>query len=152
MFTCTRRLSFDAAHRVLGHQGKCRHLHGHRYDVDVTVYTTKLDGLGMVVDFGVIKEKVGAWMDEYLDHNIILNEADPLLADADKHYGPAPVFMGKSPYVLSENPTAENLAKLIFTLATTVLTENALAVSNVRVYETPNCWADYPGPPMEVVK
>src|SRR5262245_52482042 len=75
---CTRKLEFDAGHRVLGHGGKCRHLHGHRYVAEVTCYAEELDKLGFVVDFSVIKTVVGDWIDENFDHNMILNPKDPL--------------------------------------------------------------------------
>ena len=58
MIEITRRLEFDAGHRVLGHEGKCKNLHGHRYSAEITVTAPDLDGLGRVIDFGVIKEKV----------------------------------------------------------------------------------------------
>ena len=55
MPTITKKLEFDYGHRVLGHEGKCRHLHGHRGVAEVTVYAPSLDNLGRVVDFGAIK-------------------------------------------------------------------------------------------------
>lgn len=56
MFRVTRRLKFDAAHRISGHPGKCDRLHGHTYLVDVEVMGDRLDHLGILVDFGTIKE------------------------------------------------------------------------------------------------
>lgn len=152
MITCTRRLSFDAGHRVWGHQGKCRHLHGHRYDVDVVCYATNLNELGMVIDFGVVKEKVGKWIDDNLDHNMLLYADDPLLV-ANNVLGtidpPFPnLFVGKAPFIMTSNPTAENIAALIYTHAVRLLFGSKITIQNVRVYETPNCWADYPGPPV----
>ena len=61
--TCTRKLEFDAAHRVMEHESKCRHLHGHRYVAEVTVATSELDGLGRVLDFGLLKTELGGWID-----------------------------------------------------------------------------------------
>jgi 6-pyruvoyltetrahydropterin/6-carboxytetrahydropterin synthase len=168
MQTCTRRLSFDAGHRVLGHDGKCRHLHGHRYDVDITIYAVSLNGLGMVVDFSAIKNLVGRWIDENLDHNMILHEDDPLAKIArtdwiglnwtDKEKTPGcmsvwTLFGGtKGPYIMEDNPTAENLARLIYDKAVELLPFNELKVMSVRVYETPNCWSDFPGPPSNTEK
>ena len=138
----TRRLEFDAGHRVLGHEGKCRHLHGHRYVVLLTVWAPKLDSLGRVVDFGVLKSIVGKWIDDNLDHNILLHEDDPLL----KIWMDNPaceIFAQKEPYVMqSGNPTAENIAEEIYKKAEQLL-PSPLSVTKVRVYETPNCFADY---------
>jgi 6-pyruvoyl tetrahydropterin synthase/QueD family protein len=106
--TITRRLEWDAGHRVLGHEGRCRHLHGHRYVAEVTVAAPELDDLGMVIDFSVLKEKVGGWIDREWDHNMMLHVSDPLavmwrsgndrttvLGDVQKD-----VFAGKAPYVM----------------------------------------------------
>ncbi len=75
----TKVLRFDAGHRVLGHGGRCRCLHGHGYLVEVSVRAKQLDELGMVIDFGCVKEQVGGWIDRHLDHNMILHPDDPLL-------------------------------------------------------------------------
>ena len=141
MPSCTRRFVIDAGHRVLGHQGKCRHLHGHRYEIEVTVSSRGLDALGMVVDFSVIKDKVGKWLDDNLDHNLILHPDDPLLQDP----GNAEVFAGRSPFVMphGKNPTAENLAFLVYKQAGELLRPDGLWIDHVRVYETENCWADF---------
>ena len=76
MIKCTRRIEFDAAHRILEHESKCKMLHGHRYALEITVKAEKLDKLGRVVDFGVIKEVVGQWIDNNWDHNTILSNKD----------------------------------------------------------------------------
>mgnify|MGYP000302153770 CR=1 FL=1 len=133
----TRRLEFDAGHRVYGHEGKCNHLHGHRYVAEITVQSRTLDGIGRVVDFGVVKKKVGTWIDREWDHNVLLNVGDPLMQDREFW-----AKNGRFPFVLAENPTAEVMAAYLFGVAQSLLPE--LIVSKVRIYETPNCWADYP--------
>jgi 6-pyruvoyltetrahydropterin/6-carboxytetrahydropterin synthase len=120
-------------------------LHGHRYNVDITCYAVRTDKLGMVIDFGVIKEKVGKWIDETLDHNMILHKDDPLINYTNE------VFGGKQPFIMADNPTAENIAAIIYTVAVKSLFGSNVNIQNVRVYETPNCWADYPGPPIQEV-
>lgn len=152
MTTVTRRFEFDAAHRVLGHEGKCRHLHGHRYAALVTARAEALDNLGRVVDFGVLKSLLGTWIDAHLDHNILLHPDDPLaclwrqLSCGDRG-DLLPVFGGRKPYFMTArgNPTAENIAQLLYDVASDLLGEagTGLQVVRVRVYETPNCYADY---------
>jgi 6-pyruvoyltetrahydropterin/6-carboxytetrahydropterin synthase len=169
----TRRMEFDAGHRILGHESKCAHLHGHRYVVHLTVETPTLDNLGRVVDFSVIKTIVGGWLDEHWDHNMLLNSDDPLLKTiqvcngyaqrtqanapvptvkevkqrsiADTLYGKQ-VFGTKSPFIfVAENPTAEVMASFLVGLAHELFIEKQLGhirVRKVRLYETPNCWAD----------
>lgn len=146
MTTATRRLEFDAAHRVLGHGGKCKYLHGHRYVVEVTVQSEELNSLGMVVDFSCIKEKVGKWIDEELDHNVLLHKDDPLLLGyfyTDDET--TPTGIDREPFVMRCNPTAENIAQMIYDKAYELLESYRARVIRVRVFETPNCWADYPG-------
>lgn len=136
MHTVTRVLpGFDTAHRITRHESKCRNLHGHRYSAEVTCSGT-LDKLGRVVDFGVIAERVGSWVTNNLDHGTIANAEDHALIDYCR-------TTGSKLYILAAEPTAENIARLLFRMARAVLAETGVEVVNVRVYETPNCWADY---------
>lgn len=74
----TRRFEFDSAHRVLQHESKCRHIHGHRYKLELTLRCPNLDKLGRVLDFSEVKRAFGDWIDRYWDHNVLLNPDDPL--------------------------------------------------------------------------
>lgn len=135
----TRRIEFDAGHRVYGHESKCAHLHGHRYVAEVTVEAELLDDVGRVVDFSVIKTRVGEWIDRHWDHNLLLNPIDPFRLIFAEHLS---VNGNKVPYPMQDgNPTAENMAKELYYVATHLLAP--LKVVHVRIYETPNCWADY---------
>lgn len=139
MNTCTRRLEIDAAHRLLNHEGKCRNYHGHRYVFDITVTADALDDVGRIIDFGVVKQLVGGWLDEKWDHGIILQQGDPMLAWLDTcGITPAPKH-----FVLVLPPTAENLARYMYQVATSLLLPMGVRVINVRCWETPGCWADY---------
>lgn len=128
----TRRLEFDAGHRLLRHEGQCRNIHGHRYVVEVTVAADSLDAVGRVVDFSVIKQRIGGWLTKHWDHAMVVEESDPLLEWLDAH------AMKRA--VLPFAPTAENMARVLLDLAKSLLPE--LRVVRVRVFETPNCWAD----------
>lgn len=170
----TKKLEFDAGHRVLGHESKCAHLHGHRYVAEITVSSPSLDSISRVIDFSVVKKLVGSWIDETWDHNILLHMKDPLLAAslpitrsnkaaepevmdweqaftrmAKEHveFSSEPIFGGKIPYIVPnlENPTAEVMARLLFEKAKELLCKEGLTIGNVRLYETPTCWADHPG-------
>lgn len=143
MITITRILEWDSGHRVLGHEGKCRHLHGHRYKAEITVTSPELDSIGRVIDFSVIKKEVGEWIDKHWDHNLILHVNDPLNEFDTAH----DIFQGKAPYILSCNPTAENLAEVLFWVAYGLLTKYQITAIRVRIWETPNSFADYTGTP-----
>ena len=97
MVTCTRRLEWDAMHRIPLHESKCRAFHGHRYAAEITCLAP-LDSLGRVVDFGVVKQLVGGWIDQHWDHTAILMEGDPEagpIAEANARLG-RPVYWMKT--------------------------------------------------------
>lgn len=138
MITCTRRLEIDAGHRLLKHEGKCRNYHGHRYVFEVTCEAPELDEVGRVVDFSVIKEKVGTWLDTHLDHGMVLETGDPLAEELFK--------LGMKVYTVSFPPTSENLARFVYGIAFSEFQGTPVKVVRVRCYETPNCFSDYEAP------
>ena len=77
MITCTRRIEWDSMHRIPLHESKCRAFHGHRYAAEITCHIAQLDDRGRVIDFGVVKQKVGGWVDDHWDHTAILMRDDP---------------------------------------------------------------------------
>jgi len=134
--SCTRRLEFDAAHRVMEHESKCRNLHGHRYVLEATFSAGKLDSLGRVVDFGVIKERLGDWIDTHWDHTTILFDKDKALGDAINGQTQQTIFY------LPANPTAENMAAYILEkVCPDLFKESGLTCTAITLYETPNCKA-----------
>lgn len=135
MITCTRRLTFSAGHRVYGHESKCAHPHGHNYVVEITC-EGMLDPLGRVVDFGVIKKYVGAFLDEHWDHAFIYFIDDPEMhALFDAH----PEWRS---FGMLNNPTAENMALDVLEIAVACLSPFGIRVRQVRIHETENCYAD----------
>ncbi len=131
MFRVSREIDFCYGHRLLNYEGKCRYLHGHNGRAVISVEGEKLDDRGMVLDFSDIKKSVSAWIDGNLDHRMILNRADPIV--------PILQEMGEPVYLIDENPTAENIAKLIF--EQTRLLD--VPIVEVRLWETPRCFATY---------
>lgn len=131
MFRVTKEIYFCYGHRLLDYAGKCRNLHGHNGRAVVTLEAPALDKLGMVVDFTEIKRVIGAWIDEALDHRMILHRDDPALPELRR--------LGEPVVVLDVNPTAENLAKLIFDHAVA----NNLPVTEVTLWETETSFATY---------
>jgi 6-pyruvoyltetrahydropterin/6-carboxytetrahydropterin synthase len=131
MHRITRRLHFCYGHRLLEYQGKCAHPHGHNGVLEVEIASERLDGRGMVCDFGEVKELLMSFIDQELDHRMILRKGDPLI-DALRS-------VGESPFILEDNPTAENIARLIYRRARDL----GLPVTAVRFWETENCHAEY---------
>ena len=134
MITVTRRIEFDAAHRILHHESKCKYLHGHRYCLEATFTAPDLDKLGRVIDFGVIKEILGKWVDDNLDHNTILCHEDKVLGDKITSETKQKI------YYLNENPTAENIARhIIREICPKIFSGHDIVCTEVKLYETPNC-------------
>lgn len=139
MITCTRRLEWDAMHRIPLHESKCRAFHGHRYAAEITCLAPELDALGRVVDFGVVKELVGGWLDEHWDHTAILMRGDPEalpLAEANER-------LGRPVYWLDVHPTAENIVAELARVARQILCGSGVDVVRIRLWETPNGSAEW---------
>lgn len=131
MYRVTKSISFCYGHRLLNYPGKCRHLHGHNAKAIITLQGEQLDALGMLYDFNEIKAAVNNWIDEEIDHTLLLYKNDPLIPLLERE--------GERFLVTEENPTAEHIAKMIF--------DRVLAagypVVEVEVAETDSCVASY---------
>ena len=88
MFRVTREIDFCYGHRLLNYDGKCRHLHGHNGRAVIVLESPKLDDRGMVLDFTDIKRVVSRWIDETLDHRMILCRDDPAVAASSNSANP----------------------------------------------------------------
>ncbi len=131
MYKVSKEIHFCYGHRLLDYNGKCAHPHGHNGKIEIELATLKLDNRGMVYDFGDIKNIIQKWVDEQLDHKMILKKEDPLLRILKDL---------KEPYFeMPDNPTAENLAKLIFDYAQS----KKLPIAKVTFWETPSSFASY---------
>jgi len=139
MESCSRKIHFCYGHRVMSHENKCATLHGHNGIIWVHATPIQsLDSLGRVVDFSVLKEKVGGWVDKNWDHTMILFKQDEKTVELVKQ---APSF--KPVFVMDENPTAENLAKyLLWKVCPEVLKGQGVVVYKVTFWETENCLAE----------
>jgi 6-pyruvoyltetrahydropterin/6-carboxytetrahydropterin synthase len=131
MFQVTREIRFCYGHRLLNYDGKCRHLHGHNGRAVITLQADRLDALGMVVDFSTIKRVVSSWIDAHLDHRMILHKDDPLLPILKVHEEPV--------FLLDVNPTAENIAKVIYDF----IAAQGFPVLEVKLWETDDSFAVY---------
>lgn len=131
-----RIIKFDAGHRVVNHESKCRTLHGHEYVAEIYASAKELDNLGRIIDFGVIKEIVGSWVDTNWDHNMILWKEDPNLEYILKCDGL------KTPYVFPFNPTAENLAAYLLNKSNELLKDSSVKITKIKLWETKNCFVE----------
>lgn len=124
----------SCGHRVHGHEGKCRHLHGHNYRVHFTV-EAELDEVGRVLDFSVIKEKLCMWLEDIWDHKFLVWENDPL----SRHLRGLDQTVVFVPF----NPTAENMAKFLVEVVGPAVLPVGVKLVEVEVEETRKCSALY---------
>lgn len=132
-----RIIKFDAGHRVVRHESKCRTLHGHEYKAEIYATADQLDSLGRVIDFSVIKQIVGGWIDIHWDHNMILWDQDPNLPLIEQCDGL------KKPFIVQFNPTAENMAEFLYNKSNELLSGSGVKVDKIRLWETSNCYVEY---------
>lgn len=125
----------SCGHRVYGHEGKCRHLHGHNYRIHFHCEAEKLDNIGRVIDFSVIKERLCMWIENHWDHKFLIGEQDPLaeiLLDLD------PEGVVLVPF----NPTAENMAEYLMAIVGPLELEGTgVTLTQVIIEETAKCHA-----------
>lgn len=133
-----RKYHFCSGHRLMGHESKCANLHGHNYSAFFHAEAEILDDVGRVVDFAVLKEKIGAWIDKHWDHTMILYKEDKATINAlEQCEKNKPIFL------LDQNPTAENMANyLIQTVCPQVLKGTGVKVTKIVLWETENCFVE----------
>lgn len=131
MFEVTKEIRFCYGHRLLNYDGKCKHLHGHNGRAVITLARPSLDALGMVTDFSEIKRVIGGWIDSHLDHRMLLHKDDPAVPSLQEQNEPI--------FLMDTNPTAENIAKIIFEYAA----GKGIPVVEVRLWETDDAFAVY---------
>lgn len=140
----TRRLEFDAGHRISTHNSQCRHLHGHRYAIEITLSGNIItdEGVaeqGMVMDFSEVKRIAKTVLVDQWDHAFLAYSGDTQVINFLQS------LKDHKTVVFDSQPTAENLALAAFRILDKAYLDNygnQLCLVRVRIYETPNCWAD----------
>ena len=140
----TRRLEFDAGHRIPNHASQCRHLHGHRYAIEITlsgeiIRTEGEAEEGMVMDFSEVKAIANSVLVDRWDHAFLVYQGDRAVVDF------LASLPGHKTVLLPVVPTAENLAAEAFRMLDAAYRDtygNQLRLQRVRLYETPNNWVD----------
>lgn len=140
----TRRLEFDAGHRIPNHKSQCRHMHGHRYAIEITLSGERIGAAsssdeGMVMDFSDVKAIAQTMLVDAWDHAFLVYEGDKTVA------GFLATLPGHKTVTLNFIPTAENLAAEAFRILDSAYQDtygNHLKLQQIRIYETPNNWAD----------
>ncbi len=137
----TRRLEFDSGHRIPNHKSQCRHLHGHRYAIEVTlcgriVETEGASDQGMVMDYSEVKLIAQREVVEPWDHAFLVYRHDTEVLNFLQS------IPGHKTVVLDVPPTAENLAAIAFEILDAAYAKSGIRLDRVRLFETPNNWAD----------
>ncbi len=132
MYSVTKVIHFCYGHRLLHYRGKCRYLHGHNGKAEIELSAQRLDARGMVRDFEDVSRTIQRWIDDVLDHAMLLNRKDPLV----------PMLKRERLFLMDGNPTAERIAQVIFAYGV----QTGFPVTAVRLWETPHSHATYRPP------
>ena len=147
MYSITRTHEIHCGHRVVGHEGKCRHLHGHSYVFHFTCIAERLDLIGRVIDFSEVKAKLCEWLETNWDHKFLAWDKDPVmtvLREASEREGWDKGTMLDSIIFVPFNPTAENLAEyMVRVVGPMQLAGTGIVLDSCTVEETSKCCATY---------
>ncbi len=144
MITITRKLEFDAGHRIPDHKSQCRNLHGHRYTIEITLMGEVIEeegssDNGMLMDFSDVKALANQHLVHVWDHAFLVYDKDVAVRD----------FLASLPdhktVVINKIPTVENLARTAFDILKPVYRDRygtGLRLHRIVLHETPNCWAE----------
>lgn len=144
MLTITRKLEFDAGHRIPDHKSQCRNLHGHRYTLEITLIGEVIEqegssDNGMIMDFSDVKSLAKAHLVDIWDHAFLVYEKDQAVR----------TFLATIPdhktVIIDQIPTVENLARTAFSILRNAYKDHygtGLRLHKLVLHETPNCWAE----------
>ncbi len=144
MLTITRKLEFDAGHRIPDHKSQCRNLHGHRYTLEITLTGAVIDeegssDNGMIMDFSDVKALAKQHLVDVWDHAFLAYEKDTAVLEFLKS------LPNHKTVVITRIPTVENLARTAFDILQAVYLDRygtGLKLQRLVLHETPNCWAE----------
>lgn len=135
--TIERYHDISMGHRVVGHENKCRHLHGHNYRVHFICTAQQLDSVGRIIDFSIVKQLLCMWLEDNWDHKMLLWEKDPLVKELQK-------LVPEDIILVPFNPTAEQMAEyLVRVVGPQQLQNTGVQLTSVRIEETRKCSATY---------
>lgn len=147
--TAERYHDISTGHRVVGHENKCRYLHGHNYRIHFVCEAAELDTVGRVIDFGVIKEKLCMWVENNWDHKFLAWVKDLVMVAVvtsldETHRNDSLEFVEGSIVWTPFNPTAENMAQhLVEVIGPQQLAGTGVTLVSVRIEETAKCSASF---------
>ncbi|MDO8298189.1 6-carboxytetrahydropterin synthase QueD [Lacisediminimonas sp.] len=144
MITITRKLEFDAGHRIPDHKSQCRNLHGHRYTLEVTLVGEVIEqeghsDNGMIMDFSDVKTIAREHLVDVWDHAFITYSKDTVVREFLES------LPGHRTVVIDCIPTVENLARTAFNILKPAFHDRfgtGLRLQRLVLHETPNCWAE----------
>ncbi len=147
MLSITRKLEFDAGHRIPDHKSQCRNLHGHRYTLEITLVGEVIDeegssDNGMIMDFSDVKALAKEHLVDIWDHAFLVYAKDAMVRDF------LATLPGHKTVIIEQIPTVENLARTAFNILKAVYQDRygtGLRLHKLVLHETPNCWAEISG-------
>lgn len=147
MLTITRKLEFDAGHRIPDHKSQCRNLHGHRYTLEITLEGAVIEeegssDQGMIMDFSDVKALAKQHLVDVWDHAFLVYAKDQQVREFLQS------LPGHKTVIIDSIPTVENLARTAFNILKAAYQDRygtGLRLHKLVLHETPNCWAEITG-------
>lgn len=144
MLTITRKLEFDAGHRIPDHKSQCRNLHGHRYTLEITLVGAVIEeegssDRGMIMDFSDVKALAKQHLVDVWDHAFLVYAKDEKVREFLQS------LPGHKTVIIDSIPTVENLAQTAFHILKAAYQDHygtGLRLHKLVLHETPNCWAE----------
>jgi 6-pyruvoyltetrahydropterin/6-carboxytetrahydropterin synthase len=137
----TKQFNFESAHALWNYDGKCKNIHGHTYKLFVTVSGTPIIDsdnvkLGMVIDFGDLKDIVKTNIVDVFDHAVILNKNAPY-----QNFIKVPQMFER--FITTDyQPTCENMVGHFAEIITMHL-PTGVELLSIRLYETETSYAEW---------
>lgn len=143
MHKVTRYHDISCGHRVVGHETKCKFLHGHNYRIHFTCVASGLDSVGRVIDFSVIKSTLCEWLEANWDHKMLIWDKDEAVLELAAS-GSTYSVITESFIFVPFNPTAENMAEFLLTqVGPSLLKNTGVRLERVVIDETRKCSAEF---------
>lgn len=132
--SCARKIWFCCGHRLVGHEGKCANVHGHNYTLFAHAQSNKIDRVGRVIDFSVIKKRLNDWLDQNWDHTFVMYEKDSILMPIKDQ-----LSVKKDVFIADFNPTAENMALYLLNIVCPqIFSDTEVEIYKIDLFESEN--------------
>ena len=139
----SKQFEFSMGHALHNYEGKCHQLHGHNYQLEVTIESKELDESGFVMDFGDLRD-IKRWIESEWDHNVLIAADDPLIPELKKLEEVGGIYLNILPD--GYYPGIEESCRYLYDMLNPMIkekTNNRVEITRVEIWEHENNHAEY---------